>query len=78
MSEKKRFVVHGIMQCGDGKARITLGDNFAVQGGTKECHQQMTELTREVAKECKKDYPQTPGEFRMIVRDAEKKTGLRR
>lgn len=56
--------------------RITSGPGYVAAGGmSKEDHERMAEVTREISKECKKDAPQTQGEFRMIVRDAVKKVG---
>lgn len=56
--------------------RVTRGPDYIAAGGmSKEDHQRMAEITHEVSRECKKDAPQTEGEFRMIVRDAVKKVG---
>lgn len=62
----------------DGQRRITIDNDrgIRIEGGGKEEHEQVVELTREVAHEFKKDPPQTPGEFNLIVLDAAKKVGL--
>ena len=45
-------------------------------GGTQDHHDQAVEFVTHVDREFQKDPPQTPGEARMIVRDAAKKVGL--
>jgi len=55
---------------------ITKGSDYIVHGGlSKADHERTVEITEEVSKECRKDPPQTSGEFRMIVNDAVKKVG---
>ena len=62
----------------EGQRRITIDRErgIRVDGGGKEDHEQVVELTREVSKEFEKDPPQTPGEFNLIVLDAAKKVGF--
>lgn len=76
MGKKTYCFIQGIAFSKDGERRVTVGENFRVDGGTQEHHEQLVELTQEVSKECKKDAPQTQGEFNMIVRDSMKKVGL--
>lgn len=79
MARRKRKDGHfiaGLVGGGDGEVRVTKGENFVVGGGAKERHEQAVDFVTEVDKEFRKDPPQTPGELRMIVRDAAKKAGL--
>jgi len=70
----KSFFFLGLAPSRRDEQYVTKGDNYLVHGGTsKEDHQRMAEITHEVSKECKKDAPQTQGEFNMIVQDAIKK-----
>jgi hypothetical protein len=42
-SNKKKAVMLGVGLDSDGHKRITKGDNFALVGGSKETHAEMTE-----------------------------------
>ncbi|MBL6765892.1 MAG: hypothetical protein ISQ14_13135 [Verrucomicrobiae bacterium] len=41
--QKSRAMMLGVGLDGDGHKRITKGENFALIGGSKETHEQMTE-----------------------------------
>lgn len=71
-----RHFIAGVVGGGDGHVRITKSESFLVGGGTQDHHDQAVEFVTHVDREFKKDPPQTPGEARMIVRDAAKKVGL--
>lgn len=75
MSRPRHFIL-GVVAKSDNHVRVTRGERYAVQGGTKESHEQAAEFVAEIDKEYVKDPPQTDGERRMIVREAAKKTGL--
>lgn len=75
---KPRCQVHGIVFPGDGETRITVGDGFRVDGGTKESHEQMSDLTMEVHRQMTANCPQNAQEMGQIVREAMKKTGIKR
>ena len=40
---KKKALLVGVGLDSDGHKRVTTGDNFALVGGSKETHEQMTE-----------------------------------
>lgn len=42
-TKKKKAILLGLGLDSDGHKRITIGDNFALVGGTKETHEVMTE-----------------------------------
>ncbi len=42
-SKRKKALLLGLGLDSDGHKRITTGNNFALVGGTKETHEQMTE-----------------------------------
>ena len=75
MRRSKHFIL-GVVSKGDDHVRVTRGERYAVQGGTKETHEQVADFVAEIDKEYVKDPPQTDGERRMIVREAARKTGL--
>lgn len=68
--------IAGLVPDHDGHVRITRGERYVVAGGDKDRHEQTAEFVAEVDREFRKDPPQTPGEARMIVREAAKKKGL--
>lgn len=74
--KKIKHFIAGVVSGHDGHLRVTKGENFIVGGGKKERHEQAVDLVQEVDKEFRRDPPQTPGEARMVVRDAAKKVGL--
>jgi hypothetical protein len=75
MRRSKHFIL-GVVTKSDDHVRVTRGERFAVQGGTKESHEQAADFVAEIDKEYVKDPPQTDGERRLIIRDAARKTGL--
>ena len=42
-SQKKKAIMLGVGLDSDGHKRVTTGENFALVGGTKDTHDQMTE-----------------------------------
>ncbi len=44
-SSQKKGMMLGVGLDSDGHKRVTTGDNFALVGGTKETHEEMTEKT---------------------------------
>jgi hypothetical protein len=42
-SKKKKAMLLGVGLDSDGSKRITVGENFALVGGSKETHEEMTE-----------------------------------
>lgn len=45
LSKKKKALMVGIGLDSDGHKRVTTGENFALIGGSKETHEEMTEKT---------------------------------
>lgn len=43
LSQKKKALLLGVGLDSDGHKRITTGENFALVGGSKETHEEMTE-----------------------------------
>ena len=74
--KRPRHFILGVVPKGDDHHRVTRAERYVVQGGTKETHEQAAEFVAEVDREYVKDPPQTPGEHRMIVKEAARKTGL--
>lgn len=75
MRRSKHFIL-GVVTKGDDHVRVTRGERYAVHGGTKESHEQVTDFVAEIDKEYVKDPPQTDGERRMVIQEAARKTGL--
>lgn len=73
-SRKDHFVL-GMVPPEEGHVRVTRSERTVVAGGTKETHERAVEFVHEVDRELKRNPPETPGELRMIVRDAAKKIG---
>jgi hypothetical protein len=42
-SQKRKAILLGLGLDSDGHKRVTTGDNFALVGGTRDTHEQMTE-----------------------------------
>jgi hypothetical protein len=74
--KRPRHFILGLVNPGDGHVRVTRGERYHVQGGTRETHERAAEFVHEVDRELAKDPPQTQGEHRMIVKEAARKTGL--
>lgn len=72
---KKDHFILGMVKPEEGQVRITRSERYVVGGGTKETHEQAVEFVHEVDREMKRNPPETPGELRMIVRDAARKVG---
>ena len=68
--------LRGIVFDSDGHTRITQGDGFRVDGGTKDQHDRVVDTAMAISNEVKSNPPETLGEMRMIVQDAAKKAGL--
>ncbi|HZN62124.1 MAG TPA: hypothetical protein VFC90_06935 [Planctomycetota bacterium] len=75
MRRSKHFIL-GVVTQGDDHVRVTRGERFVVQGGTKQSHEQTSEFVAEIDREFVKDPPQTDGERRLIIREAARKTGM--
>ena len=75
MKRAKHFIL-GVVHKGDDHVRVTRGERYVVQGGTKETHEQTAEFVGEIDREYVKDPPQTDGERRLIIQEAARKTGL--
>jgi hypothetical protein len=54
----------------EDEPRVSQGQDYAVAGGSKDTHEKVVEIVREVRREFRKDPPQTPGEARMILLEA--------
>lgn len=74
--KRRRHFILGLVNPGDGHVRVTRGERYHVQGGTKESHERAADFVHEVDREFAKDPPQTQGEHRMIVREAARRAGL--
>ncbi|MBI4565871.1 MAG: hypothetical protein HY716_14380 [Planctomycetes bacterium] len=75
MRKRNHFILGKVLE-GDGHVRVTRGERFLVSGGTEGSHRRAADCIHDIDKEIRRDPPQTPGEMRMIVRDAAKKAGL--
>lgn len=54
----------------DGHVRVTRGEDFLVEGGTKESHEQTTDLVHEFSKRLRKEGPAVdPKTAVQILRD---------
>ena len=72
----KSFFFFGQAFSGNGKDRhITVGEGWRVDGGTKEDHDHMVDVTQETSKEFEKNKPQTIEEAAQILGDVVKKVG---
>lgn len=57
----------------EDKKRVSVGDDYRVQGGSKAEHEKTVEVVEKLSREFRKDPPQTPGEARMILTEVLKK-----
>ena len=74
---KSFFFFHGVALSGNGKDKyITTGDHFRVDGGTKESHQHMVELTQGVTREVAKNPEISVEEVDRIIQEVVKKVGI--
>jgi len=76
MSSKKYFFFHGqaFSQEG-GHKHITVGDGWRVDGGNKEDHDHVVELTEEASKKFEENKPKDIKEAAEIMSDVVKKVG---
>jgi hypothetical protein len=51
--KKKKAVMLGLGLDSDGHKRVTTGENFALVGGSKETHEEMTEKTIKINEKLK-------------------------
>lgn len=76
--KKAKAVMLGIGLDGDGHKRVTAGPDFALVGGSKETHEQMTEkairIREKLAKKGKSLQTVSPQEFDDVAHEV----GLRR
>jgi hypothetical protein len=74
---KSYFFFHGIVPPSpDGHKYITAGPGYRVDGGTKDEHGQMVDLTGEVSRRVKDEKPREVGEIAEIIHEAAVKTGM--
>ena len=76
--KKAKAIMLGIGLEGDGHKRVTTGPDFALVGGSKDTHEQMTEkavkITEKLAKKGKSLQTVSPQEFDDVAHEV----GLRR
>lgn len=71
------FFFHGLVPPSeDGHKHITTGPGYRVDGGTKEEHGQMAELTGEVSSRSQKEQPRSIGHLGQIIHESMQKAGL--
>lgn len=76
MSGKSFFFFRGIVFSGNGEDKyITVGENFRVDGGTKEHHKHTVEVTQEFSEQMHKHKPENRTEAAEILKDVIKKVG---
>jgi hypothetical protein len=77
-SKKAKAIMLGVGLDGDGHKRVTTGSNFALVGGSKDTHEQMTEkaikISEKLAKKGKSLETVSPQEFDDVAHEV----GLRR
>ena len=78
VSKKKKALLLGVGLDGDGHTRVTTGPNFALVGGSKDTHEEMTEkaikINEKLAAKGKALEEVGPDEFAEIARSV----GLKR
>lgn len=52
-SKKRKGIMLGVGLDSDGSKRLTTGDNFALVGGSKDTHEQMTEKALKINEKLK-------------------------
>jgi hypothetical protein len=73
---KRDYYCHGQAFSKSGEdVYITTGEKFRVDGGTKEDHKRMVELTARTTESLNKEQPKSPQEAMEILRDVSKKVG---
>jgi hypothetical protein len=74
---KSFFFFHGIIPPSpDGHKYVTAGPGYRVDGGTKEEHEQMTDLTGEVTRRANDEQPREVGHLAAIIHESMQKTGM--
>lgn len=75
---KKKALLVGVGFDSDGHKRVTTGDNFALVGGTKETHEQMTEKAIKINEKLKAKGKQLEEVSREEFDDIAHDVGLKR
>lgn len=77
-SVKRKAVMLGVGLDSDGHKRVTRGDNFALVGGSKETHEQMTEKALKINEKLKARGKQLEQVSREEFDDIAHEVGLKR
>ena len=77
-SVKRKAVMLGVGLDSDGHKRVTRGDNFALVGGSKETHEQMTEKAIKINEKLKSRGKQLEQVSREEFDDIAHEVGLKR
>ncbi len=75
---KKKALLVGVGLDSDGHKRVTTGDNFALVGGSKETHEQMTEKALKINEKLKAKGKQLEEVSREEFDDIAHDVGLKR
>ena len=75
---KKKALLVGVGLDSDGHKRVTTGDNFALVGGSKETHEQMTEKALKINEKLKAKGKQLEEVSREEFDDIAHAVGLKR
>ena len=75
---KRKAVMLGVGLDSDGHKRVTRGDNFALVGGSKETHEQMTEKAIKINEKLKSRGKQLEQVSREEFDDIAHEVGLKR
>ena len=77
-SVKRKAVMLGVGLDSDGHKRVTRGDNFALVGGSKDTHEQMTEKAIKINEKLKSRGKQLEQVSREEFDDIAHEVGLKR
>jgi len=77
-SKKPRAVIVGVGLDSDGHKRVTTGPNFALVGGSKDTHEQMTEKVVKINEQLKKRGKELHQVGREEFEEIAQEAGLRR
>ena len=77
-SAKRKAVMLGVGLDSDGHKRVTRGDNFALVGGSKDTHEQMTEKAIKINEKLKSRGKQLEQVSREEFDDIAHEVGLKR
>ncbi len=77
-SPKRKAVLLGVGLDSDGHKRVTKGDNFALVGGSKDTHEQMTEKAIKINEKLKARGKQLEQVSREEFDDIAHEVGLKR